>query len=60
MTWLEAVSDDVVAAVGCLAALGLCFLLPCATYHLRRRWAGSVEKSPVFRTAPDARAAGPL
>ena len=59
MIWLESVPDDVVAAVGCVAALGVCFLLPCAAFHLRRRWAGRAEKTPVFRTARDARAAGP-
>lgn len=59
MNWLETVSDDVVAAVGCLAALGMCFLLPCAAYHLRRRWAGRAEPTPLFRMDPDAQAAGP-
>lgn len=59
MGWFEAIPDDVVAAVGCLAALGVSLLTTCVAYHLRMRRVRRPVKMPVFRTARDAPAAGP-
>ena len=64
MGWIETIPDDAVAAIGCLAALGICLLMPCIAYHVRRRRSehaqtGRSANSPVFKTAHDAPAAGP-
>ena len=64
MEWIAAIPDDAVAAVGCLAALGVCLLMPCIAYHvrMRRREPGRIRRSAqpaVFKTARDAPAAGP-